>query len=103
MALFDVCGVHMADIETACRIFYFPHHHDLKAAAKDGFPCVKIFDRYFYPVDLGRKYYAVKDKTSIKPEAERIASVVHKAVKSSPKEEWFRKVEDYDESRPWSA
>ena len=102
MALFDVCGVRMADIETACRIFYFPSHHDIRAAAKDGFPTIKIFDRYFYPVDLCRKYYASKDRAGIKTAVADLARMVHRHAKEFPKEEWFRKV-DFDDARPWTA
>lgn len=103
MALFDVCGIRMADVETACRIFYFPTHHALKEAAKDGFPAVKIFDRYFYPVDLCRKFFITKDKDGIKTSVENLKRFVYRAAAELPKDNWFRKVDDFDDSRPWMA
>lgn len=103
MALFDVCGIRMADVETACRIFYFPTHHALKEAAKDGFPAVKIFDRYFYPVDLGRKYFTVKDRKTLRPAVDELTRKVHRYEKDDPKDKWFRKVDDFNDAYPWQA
>ena len=47
-------------------------YSSLKEAAKDGFPAVKIFDRYFYPVDLGRKFFVVKDRKTLRPAVEEL-------------------------------
>ena len=103
MALFDICGVRFADTDTACRLFYFGSHHELREAGKNGFPAIKIKSRYFYPVDLCRRYFITKDKDGIKKSVENLKRFVYRAAEELPKDNWFRKVDDYDDTRPWNA
>lgn len=103
MALFDICGVRFADTDTACRLFYFASHHELREAGKNGFPSIKIRGRYFYPVDLCRKFYTSVDKDGVKEAVKNLSRMVYRAADELPKEQYFRKVDDYDEERPWNA
>ena len=103
MALFDICGVRFADTDTACRLFYFGSHHELREAGKNGFPAIKIKSRYFYPVDLCRKFFTTKDKEGLKTSVEHLKRSIYRAAEEKDKENWFRKVDDFDDSRPWMA
>lgn len=103
MALFDICGVRFADTDTACRLFYFGSHHELREAGKNGFPAIKIKSRYFYPVDLCSRFFTTKDKEGLKASVEHLKRSISRAAEDKEKENWFRKVDDFDDSRPWMA
>lgn len=104
MALFDICGVRFADTDTACRLFYFPSHHELREAGKNGFPAIKIRSRYFYPVDLCRRWFInPKAREGLKTSLEGLKKKIYRAEKEEAKDQWFCKVDDFDDNRPWMA
>ena len=96
----DICGVRMADTDAACRIFYYPNHSELKQDIKRGLPHIKVRNRYFFPIDLCRRWYTGND---VKSSIDGLKRMVHRADAELPKEQWFRKVDDYDGTNPWNA
>lgn len=98
--LVEICGVRFADTDAACRLFYYATHSDLKQDIKRGLPCVKVRSRYFFPIDLCRKWYLGKD---VKSSLDALKKLIYRASDDLPKEQWFRKVDEYDGTKPWNA
>lgn len=97
--LADICGVRMADSNAFCRLCYFTRS-DLRQRMNAGLPYIKIGGRYWFPVDLCERWLLGSD---VRAAANTLKKQVYRAVEELPKQKWYRKVENFNDKRPWNA